>query len=78
MIPQNIEASLFAITTGLVNFATLFAARQLGNLINLMVGADKSNLDDTLWKLFLIQAFMCLLPITMIWLLPRKKQVERV
>ena len=27
MIPQNIEASLFAITTGLVNFATLFAAK---------------------------------------------------
>ena len=27
MIPQNIEASLFAITTGLVNFATLFAVK---------------------------------------------------
>ena len=27
MIPQNIEASLFAITTGLVNFATLFATK---------------------------------------------------
>ena len=27
MIPQNIEASLSAITTGLVNFATLFAVK---------------------------------------------------
>ena len=43
MIPQNIEASLFAIITGLLNFA-LFASRELGNLINKFVGADEENL----------------------------------
>ena len=43
MIPQNIEASLFAIITGLLNFA-LFASRELGNFINMFVGADEENL----------------------------------
>ena len=41
MIPQNIEASLFAITTGLTNFANLFASKQLGNLINHFIGANE-------------------------------------
>ena len=54
MIPQNIEASLFSITTGLTNFANLFASKQLGNLINHFVGATEENLQDTLWELYAI------------------------
>ena len=54
MIPQNIEASLFAITTGLTNFANLFAAKQLGNFINYFIKADETNLPDTLWELYAI------------------------
>ena len=43
-----------------------------------MVGADTNSLDETLWKLILIQAFMGLLPLSVIWLLPPKKQVEKL
>ena len=43
-----------------------------------MVGADTNSLDETLWKLFLIQALMGLLPLSVIWLLPPKKQVEKL
>ena len=43
-----------------------------------MVGADTNSLDENLWKLFLIQALMGLLPLSVIWLLPPKKQVEKL
>ena len=78
MIPPNIEASLFSITTGLTNFANLFASKQLGNLINNLIGATDENLQDTLWELYAIQTVMCLLPILFIWLLPNKQQIEKV
>ena len=42
------------------------------------MGADTNSLDETLWKLFLIQALMGLLPLSVIWLLPPKKQVEKL
>ena len=38
MIPATIESSMFAITTGLQNFANLFAAKQLGNIVNMFIG----------------------------------------
>ena len=43
-----------------------------------MVGADTNSLDENLWKLFLVQASMGLLPLSVIWLLPPKKRVEKL
>jgi len=77
MIPSTIEASMFAISTGLTNFANLYACKQLGNIINIFVGVGKENMED-LWKLYIYQAGMCMIPLLFLWLLPTRKQVENV
>jgi len=38
LIPANIESSMFAMLTGLMNFSNLFAAKMLGNYINTFFG----------------------------------------
>jgi hypothetical protein len=38
LIPDNIESSMFALLTGLLNLSGLFLSPQLGNLINKFVG----------------------------------------
>ena len=53
MIPSTIEASLFSIQAGIINFGNFVLAKQLGNFVNLFVGVDKDNLED-LWKLFAV------------------------
>jgi hypothetical protein len=78
LIPEKIEASLFAFLTGLSNLNNLFIASNLGNLINLWVGANEDNLATTVWKLYAIQAGMSLLPLFFIWLIPKRQQVEKV
>ena len=38
LIPANIESSMFAMLTGLMNFSNLFASKMLGNYINTFFG----------------------------------------
>jgi len=52
IISPNIETSMFAMLMGLLNLANFFLAKQLGNLINLLVGVTEDNLQD-LYKLYL-------------------------
>ena len=40
MIPSNIESSMFAMLTGLMNLSNGFSAKMLGNLINVFVGVE--------------------------------------
>ena len=75
LIPANIESSMFAMLTGLMNFSNLFAAKMLGNYINTYFGVTQENLGD-LWKLYIVQIFCCLLPALFLFLLPNKMQVE--
>ena len=77
MIPSTIESSMFSITTGLINFANLFASKQLGNLFNWYFEVEKENLDE-LWKLYVVQCVMSVVPIVFLWLLPTRKEVEKV
>jgi hypothetical protein len=51
LIPEKIEASLFAFLTGLSNLNNLFISNNLGNLINLWIGVDSDTLDKT-WELY--------------------------
>ena len=37
LIPENVESSMFAMLTGVMNFSS-FASKELGILINLYVG----------------------------------------
>ena len=53
MIPSNIESSMFAMLTGLMNLSNGFSAKQLGIFINRWVGVHEDNLKD-LWILYVI------------------------
>ena len=77
MIPSNIESSMFAMLTGLMNLSNGFTAKMLGNAINSFVGVHEKNLTD-LWILYIIQACCSMLPLAFIWLIPNKQQVESV
>ena len=77
MIPSNIESSMFAMLTGLMNLSNGFSSKMLGNLINMFVGVHESNLKD-LWILYIIQASCSLLPLAFIWLVPTSKEVKNI
>jgi len=77
MIPSNIESSMFAMLTGLMNLSNGFTSKLLGNFINSFVGVEEKNLKD-LWILYVVQAVCALLPLAFIWLVPNKSQVEHV
>lgn len=40
LIPENVESSMFAMLTGLLNFSNLFLSKELGILINLFIGVE--------------------------------------
>ena len=69
MIPSNIESSMFAMLTGLMNLSCGFTAKMLGNAFNYFVGVDDKNLND-LWILYVCQACCSLLPLAFIFLIP--------
>lgn len=77
MIPSNIESSMFAMLTGLMNLSNGFTAKILGNIINMFVGVKEENLND-LWILYVIQAACSLLPLAFIWLVPSKREVSNI
>jgi hypothetical protein len=77
LIPEKIEASLFAFLTGLSNLNNLFISNNLGNLINLWVGVNNDTLDKT-WELYAIQGALSLVPLGFIWLVPKRTQVTKV
>ena len=74
LIPVNIEASMFAILTGITNFCNFFVAKQLGNFFNIFVGVSSDNLES-LWILFAITTGCSIIPIFFIWLVPSRSQV---
>ena len=77
MIPSNIEASMFSIQAGVINFGNFFLSIQLANFINLFVGVNSDHLKE-LWKLFAIQCCCSLIPLVFLWLIPTRKQVAEV
>mmetsp|Transcript_11560 Transcript_11560/g.15631 ORF Transcript_11560/g.15631 Transcript_11560/m.15631 type:complete len:133 (+) Transcript_11560:1358-1756(+) len=77
MIPSNIESSMFAMLTGLMNLSNGFTSKMLGNFINMFVGVHENNLED-LWILYSVQAACSLLPLAFIWLVPSKDKVENI
>ena len=77
LIPEKIEASLFAFLTGLSNLNNLFISSNLGNFINLWVGVtyDAETGENTLektWELYSIQACLSIIPLLFIWLVPKR------
>jgi predicted membrane protein len=82
LIPEDVESSMFAMLTGLINFSNLFASKELAVLINLYFGvyydSEANNNLQEIWKLYCVQAACCIIPITLVWLLPTKDQVKAV
>ena len=81
LIPANVESSMFAMLTGLLNFSNLFASKELGIAVNQAIGiyyTDTGNNLTEVWKLYLIQAVCCCVPLFFVWLLPTKKEVRSV
>ena len=86
LIPEKIEASLFAFLTGLSNLNNLFISNNVGILINMFVGVKYApddvppvNTLDKTWELYAVQAVCSLLPIAFIYcLVPKRAAVEKV
>ena len=75
MIPENIEATVYALLAGLNVVANYFVNRMLGNFINLFVGVDKDSLED-FWKLQLICVIMAFLPFLFICVVPSDEDID--
>ena len=72
LVPERIESSLYAFSTGLMNLASLFIAPNLGNLINVIFfHVNLSNLTYV-WALYATQAVMAVIPVLFVWLLPTR------
>jgi hypothetical protein len=74
--PNNIEATVFAVLTGLSNFVYLVLSPNIGIVLNkLFVGVTLSNLNNY-YKLVVIGLFCSLIPFAFIRLIPTKAEVE--
>jgi hypothetical protein len=78
VIPEKVEASLFAFLMGLSNLANNFIAKNWANLINSWVGCNRSNLEEKVWQLYAAQAACSIIPLFFIWLVPTRVQIEKV
>jgi hypothetical protein len=78
IIPEKIEASLFAFLMGLSNLAYLFMSGNLGVIINdVFVGVTEDDPSKT-WELYAIQAVLSLVPLLFICIIPTRDQVNKV
>ena len=75
LIPPHIEASMYAIITGIINLSNMFLATQLGNFFNIFVGVKTDQLED-LWILFAIASACVIFPLSFIWLVPSRAEVS--
>ena len=72
--PTAIEASVFALLTGMINFGKLFANLH-GNLWAYILGIDENNLD-LLYIAMIIKALLSLLPMLLLFMVPNKEEIE--
>ena len=77
IIPPRVESSMFAMLAGFLALSYWFLARIIGNGVNLFFGVTIESLDD-LWKLYLVQSVVALVPVLFVWLLPLREQVKRI
>lgn len=78
LIPEKIESSMYAFSTGLMNLTGLNLAPDLGIVINAsFVHVSFADLSHT-WILFAIQAGCSLLPLLFLWILPKRSEIKKV
>lgn len=52
LIPENVESSMFAMMTGILNFSNLFASKELGIMFNKFIGVYYTESDNNLAKVW--------------------------
>ena len=77
LIPSSIESCMFALLMGLINLCTTMLSKLLGNFYNSYIGVSNDSLED-IWKLYVISSVLCVIPLTLVWLLPTKVAVSAV
>jgi hypothetical protein len=76
--PKNIEATVFALFTGVLNLSAIVISPNMGILINdLFVGVRLDSLSDY-YKLVFIQLFLSLVPLALMHLIPLKQEIEQI
>ena len=76
--PMYIEATVYAILSGLFNFMRQVVGSWVGVLINnLLVGITNQNLDK-FYLLVLTEVLMTPLPLLIVFLIPTKKDIENL
>ena len=76
--PKNIEATVFALFTGVLNFSAIVLSPNMGIIINdLFVGVSLTSLSNY-YKLVFIQMMLSLLPLLLLHLIPMKEEIEEI
>jgi hypothetical protein len=76
--PPNIEATVFALFTGLFNLSGIVISPNVGIIVNkLFVGVTLDNLSEY-YKLVFIQLMLSFVPIFLQFLIPMKYEIEEI
>lgn len=76
LIPNNIEATMFAALTGIIQLTAIYWPKVLGGIWNLAFDVTKEDLSN-LWKLYTIATVFAALPVLFIWVAPSNAQIKQ-
>ena len=76
--PKNIEATVFALFTGVLNLSAIVISPNMGIIINqTFVGVSLSSLDNY-YKLVFIQMLLSVVPLFLLFLIPMKEEIDSI
>ena len=76
--PPNIEATVFALFTGIFNLSSIVISPNMGIIVNkLFVGVTLDNLSEY-YKLVFIQLMLSFIPIFLQFLIPMKHEIDEI
>lgn len=76
--PPNIEATVFALFTGLFNLSAIVISPNMGIIVNkLFIGVTLDNLSEY-YKLVFIQLMLSFIPIFLQFLIPMKHEIDEI
>ena len=77
LIPPNVEASIYSMKAGLVNFCFLFVASWNTLFWNKFFEVTEDNLND-LWKLIVVKLCLSFVPLGFLWLVPSREEQTKI
>lgn len=75
IVPKNIEATVYSFFSSLMVFATQFVSPVFGSFIAKSFNVTKDNFE-AIGTIVLIEFFLSLVPLTIVWILPSNDQIE--